>query len=85
MRAPRRVEDALGEAVIHPEEVDVFDYGAWAAQRGAMAALEADGWTMKADSRYYSSRELLDFYEPTNPLLQHIYDDTEFSACDKAT
>lgn len=78
------VEDALGEAVIHPEEVDVFDYGAWAAQRRAMAALEADGWTMKADSRYYSSRELLDFYEPTNPRLQHIYDDTEFSACDKA-
>ena len=27
------VEDALSEAVIHPEEVDVFDYGAWAAQR----------------------------------------------------
>ena len=76
--------EPLGEAVIHPEADDSsFDFGAWARQRTAMADLEAQGWTMKADSRYYSSKELLDFYDPRNPRLQHIYDDTEFAACDK--
>lgn len=77
----RYVDDALDLIDVDDES---FDYQSWVAQRKQIKTLLDQGWSMKADSKYYSVKELVDFYEPTNPKLQHIYDDLDWAYCPDA-
>ena len=56
---------------------EYFDFARFAEEQKEVQRKLADGWSMKGSSRYYSNIELMVYYDPKNPRLQHVYDDVD--------
>merc|ERR1719440_1761247 len=81
--APKRlwVERAMPR-LLDSEADEYFDFARFAEEQKEVQRKLADGWSMKGSSRYYSNIELMVYYDPKNPRLQHVYDDVDWAHCE---
>ena len=63
--------------LLDSEADEYFDFARFAEEQKEVQRKLADGWSMKGSSRYYSNIELMVYYDPKNPRLQHVYDDVD--------
>lgn len=93
-KAHRYVEDEVtdpdgagvsGTPILDSEVDEYFTMDRFEREQTRVAELVADGWTMRGDARYYSNIELMQYFDPKNPRLAHVYDDVSWAHCEGNT